>query len=117
MATIAEKIIELKATIAEAEEELKVLTDGFKFDNPEDGIIPVGDNAIVLYSQSRFAPAKAIKAYPVEKFEYMYKLTPDAAEFKLELTEQELAAVSTPVRALKVQKLAEALADKEKFSK
>lgn len=113
--TSLNRIVELKRHIAALEAELAPLVQLVK-DVYADDILEVGDDAIVLYTQHRLSPAKFAKQYPQNKAPQLYKLAPDTKKIHAALTEDQFEAVSNPVRALKVQTLAEALADKENFS-
>lgn len=110
-----QKIVRLKKEIAALEEELAPLVEHVKGVYADD-ILEVGEDAIVLYTQHRLAPAKFAKVYPQNKAPQLYKLAPDTTKIRKALTPDQFEAVSSPVRALKVQTLADALADKEKFS-
>lgn len=115
--TLEQQIVRLKREIEEREGAIKALVEQCKSEYKSDGIIEVGDDAIVLYTQHRLAPAKFEKAYPIAENKNLYKEAPDTTAIRKKLTDEEFKAVASPVRALVVKTLADARADEEKFKK
>lgn len=114
MATLEEQIIEAKAEADAAKKKYDALVAKAK-KNHEDGIVPVGDMALVIYTQHRLDPAEFTENYPYDVYSWLYKLVPDTEAVRAELNDDEFTEVSKPVRALTVKTLEKALADEEEF--
>lgn len=114
MATLEEQIIEAKAEADAAKKKYDALVAKAK-KNHEDGIVPVGDMALVLYTQRRLDTAEFTENYDPSVYSWLYKMVPDSEAVRAELSEEEFAEVSKPVRALAVKTLAKAQADLEEF--
>lgn len=112
------ELLALKARMDADKNRFDELMDKLKAEQTEDGILVCGgQRAIVLYSQHRINDAKFRSAYPQNKNPNYYKLAPDTTKIRKALNEEQIIAVSTPVRAAKFTSVEEALADAEKFSK
>lgn len=115
MATLEEQIIEAKAEADAAKKKYDALVVKAKKNHKEDGIVPVGDMALVLYTQHRLSTEKFVENYDPSVYSWLYKMVPDTEAVRAELSEEEFTEVSSPVRALTVKTLDKALADKEEF--
>lgn len=82
----------------------------------EDGIVPVGDMALVLYTSRHLDPVLFENAFPYSKFDYLYKEVPNVEAVRKELSTAEFTDISNPRRTLTVKTLAKALADEEEFA-
>lgn len=116
MATLEEQIILAKADADAAKKKYDALVLKAK-KNHEDGIVPVGDMALVIYTQRRLSTETFIENYEPEVYSWLYKMVPDTEAVRKELNEEEFLEVSSPVRALTVKTLDKALADEEEFKK
>lgn len=114
MSTLEEQIIEAKAEADAAKKKYDALVVKAKKIH-KDGIVPVGDMALVLYTQHRLDTAEFTENYDPAVYSWLYKLTPDSEAVRAELNDDEFTEVSKPVRALVVKTLEKALADKEEF--
>lgn len=85
--------------------------------NHEDGIVPVGDMALVLFSQERLSTEKFEAQYPYTTYSQMYKMVPDTEAVRNELSGKEFTAVANSIRVLTVKTLAKAQEDEESFKK
>jgi len=114
MATLEEQIIEAKADADSAKKKYDALVAKAKKIH-DDGIVPVGDMALVIYTQHRLSTEKFVAQYDPAVYSWLYKQVPDSEAVRAELSDEEFEEVSGPVRALTVKTLAKAQADLEEF--